>query len=415
LKFISTRAFSSCFEYRTDGNTSQIISEHGGINYNTSVTDGLYPYFCVNNSEETHTITASQYVEVRMVFGAERDERFDWTRFEVLPVPVQISTPTLLGWNVQVEAAGLESDPITLACQTGGVTIGAGRNSLNQRWTSVSGSNVKYIRRVSSDGGLNWNVLSGMVFTTPSMNGWFSFGASEEGTYQTEVMAFNDVNSNNLPDDGALNISDWSNNCPITYDATAPSITFSGFRNQSGSGYDNTQTIKSCGSINNSGYIAWEWLLNNVEQGPVTYTYLITAGPTAVGFSTTTPDTHIYGGIPMYGIYNVQVTGTDSAGNTSAPQTCSVNYKLPIVDLCSNIHGVQETVPPGYQRNQNGTCTLIKVGPPTNKDQCKNDGWKKFNNPTFKNQGQCVSYVESHHNNHEFHGFDWKMPFRWFR
>ena len=22
-----------------------------------------------------------------MVFGAERDERFDWTRFEVLPVP----------------------------------------------------------------------------------------------------------------------------------------------------------------------------------------------------------------------------------------------------------------------------------------------------------------------------------------
>ncbi len=32
------------------------------------------------------------------------------------------------------------------------------------------------------------------------------------------------------------------------------------------------------------------------------------------------------------------------------------------------------------------------VGPPTDKDQCKNDGWKTFNNPTFKNQGQCVSY-----------------------
>jgi hypothetical protein len=33
------------------------------------------------------------------------------------------------------------------------------------------------------------------------------------------------------------------------------------------------------------------------------------------------------------------------------------------------------------------------TAPPTNKDQCKKDGWKSFNNPTFKNQGDCVSYV----------------------
>ena len=40
----------------------------------------------------------------------------------------------------------------------------------------------------------------------------------------------------------------------------------------------------------------------------------------------------------------------------------------------------------------------VLVGPPTNKDQCKNDGWKLFNNPTFRNQGQCVSYVVSNVN-----------------
>lgn len=34
------------------------------------------------------------------------------------------------------------------------------------------------------------------------------------------------------------------------------------------------------------------------------------------------------------------------------------------------------------------------VLPPTNKDQCKNDGWKTFNNPSYKNQGECVSFVE---------------------
>ncbi len=31
----------------------------------------------------------------------------------------------------------------------------------------------------------------------------------------------------------------------------------------------------------------------------------------------------------------------------------------------------------------------------TNKDQCKNNGWKAYANPSFKNQGDCVSYVQS--------------------
>ncbi len=33
------------------------------------------------------------------------------------------------------------------------------------------------------------------------------------------------------------------------------------------------------------------------------------------------------------------------------------------------------------------------VGPPVSKDQCKNGGWKTFNNPSFRNQGDCVSFV----------------------
>lgn len=38
------------------------------------------------------------------------------------------------------------------------------------------------------------------------------------------------------------------------------------------------------------------------------------------------------------------------------------------------------------------------VGPPANKDECKNGGWETFNNPEFKNQGDCVSYVQSNEN-----------------
>lgn len=46
---------------------------------------------------------------------------------------------------------------------------------------------------------------------------------------------------------------------------------------------------------------------------------------------------------------------------------------------------------------------------PASKAQCKNDGWKSFTNPTFKNQGQCVSYFEhqnkksKHHKHHKHH------------
>lgn len=37
----------------------------------------------------------------------------------------------------------------------------------------------------------------------------------------------------------------------------------------------------------------------------------------------------------------------------------------------------------------------ILIGPPLTKDECKDDGWMTFNNPLFKNQGDCVSFVAS--------------------
>jgi hypothetical protein len=50
----------------------------------------------------------------------------------------------------------------------------------------------------------------------------------------------------------------------------------------------------------------------------------------------------------------------------------------------------------------NGTLEVpapVVSGPPTSKSACKHGGWKSFTNPSFKNQGQCVSYV-AHHTQH---------------
>ncbi len=105
--FISTRNFYSCFEYRTDGDTSQVLSENGGNNYNTLVTDGLYPYVCEKSNDQSMIIPAYEYVEVRMVFGAETDERFDWTRFDVLQpvVPESKDDCKKGGWMTYTDPA----------------------------------------------------------------------------------------------------------------------------------------------------------------------------------------------------------------------------------------------------------------------------------------------------------------------
>lgn len=79
LDFISTRPFASCFEFRIDD-----AAATAPANPNPEITNGLWPFTCQNNSSAEITFLAHEYVDVRLGFGAEKDERFDWTRFYVL-------------------------------------------------------------------------------------------------------------------------------------------------------------------------------------------------------------------------------------------------------------------------------------------------------------------------------------------
>jgi len=233
LQFISTRAFYSCFEYRTDGDTSQKI---GDTNYNTDITDGLYPYYCQNNNSRTETIAANEYVEVRMVFGAETDERFDWTRFDVLyNRTAEITSPT----------SGEE----------------------------VYGT-VDFTAYLNDDDmdSIQWAVREGTC-------------AAGVGTVFGNVDGHHDV--------ATINTTDLSNQ----------SFAFTGD-------------------------------MSSMTQGMYCF------------------------------IYNP----VEDSGET----------------------GIRETV----------EFALVEppVGPPTDKNECKKEGWMTFNNPFFKNQGDCVSYVQSNKN-----------------
>jgi hypothetical protein len=38
---------------------------------------------------------------------------------------------------------------------------------------------------------------------------------------------------------------------------------------------------------------------------------------------------------------------------------------------------------------------LALVGPPLTKEECKQGGWRRFSNPRFRNQGQCIRFVKT--------------------
>jgi hypothetical protein len=82
LEFVMPYSYWACFEYRSDGDTSQAIDDN---HYNPNLDDNLYKYVCLNNETIEKTIEANKYVEVRLAFGGERDWDFDWTSFYVSP------------------------------------------------------------------------------------------------------------------------------------------------------------------------------------------------------------------------------------------------------------------------------------------------------------------------------------------
>ena len=102
-------------------------------------------------------------------------------------------------------------------------------------------------------------------------------------------------------------------------------------------------------------------------------------------------DYSVFGGSPF-------TTYSNAPANVQAGQVVGVFVVVDSSwnDAATGGDGEQTTLVDNI--NLNGDVTTfdpVLVGPPTNKDECKKDGWKTFNNPTFKNQGQCVSSVVS--------------------
>ena len=83
-----TQIAAMCMEYRfNDNSPDQKVSD---TNYNTLVTDGLWPFRCFGSGYDLPFATVAipdwaTTIEVRHSFGGESDWRFGWTRFNLLP------------------------------------------------------------------------------------------------------------------------------------------------------------------------------------------------------------------------------------------------------------------------------------------------------------------------------------------
>ena len=119
-----------------------------------------------------------------------------------------------------------------------------------------------------------------------------------------------------------------------------------------------------------------------------------------VAFSTQTYGTPPMGVPGPYNSLNVGVEGTATVGTDDNTDRVFWNTLTPSNYTDNGTGGVgtfrEDTnwTPYGTIPIQI-TAAANTVGPPTSTDQCKNGGWQSFNNPSFKNQGDCIQYFNT--------------------
>ncbi|MDQ3219614.1 MAG: thrombospondin type 3 repeat-containing protein, partial [Acidobacteriota bacterium] len=73
-------------------------------------------------------------------------------------------------------------------------------------------------------------------------------------------------------------------------------------------------------------------------------------------------------------------TDDDGDGVLDGADNCPLNANADQADF--DLDGIGDACDPA-------------TGPPTNKNQCKNGGWMRFDTPSFGNQGDCTRFLRT--------------------
>jgi len=126
------------------------------------------------------------------------------------------------------------------------------------------------------------------------------------------------------------------------------------------------------------------------QGGSPRFNVFTTTGTFFLGCNNVTPTTNSNGTVT----YTFDAASIAAAGGQVTFPTGNITDAAVLLDVQGSADVSNITV--------NGTSEVpapVVTGPPTSKNDCKHGGWKSFTNPSFKNQGKCVSYV-AHHTKH---------------
>ncbi|MCD4811743.1 hypothetical protein K8R14_04030 [bacterium] len=236
---------------------------------------------------------------------------------------IRILAPTNLGWNIRSKSATPGERPVDLACgsTTNGdyPTYGNG-GRISQNWELLNApANVLYQREWMVPESGTWTTDGGTY--TNNYTPFSSFGSSEgtEGEWNTRVRAWVDIDSNSILDESVDAVSDWSNDCKVTYDRTRPTITLdSPVIDSLHAGIVDLQAT----GTEDLDYINFWWRAEGQTYSNVSpdrrYHYVYDNG-TVFNWSLNTLDAERWGGDPSYvmddGDYYFYAAGKDIAGN----------------------------------------------------------------------------------------------------
>lgn len=156
-------------------------------------------------------------------------------------------------------------------------------------------------------------------------------------------------------------------------------------------------TVDGTGGTNLHGinaYEATDVLLDNVTLENNGHNGLVVNGSTVTVNNITTANNG-WGGIDVDLGSGVNTQAVLTVNGVSHHSEAS-GMDIYIDDTLKNVSVVDTNSQYGYKNNvfqpNDRVYTLIT------KDTCKKDGWREFDYPAFKNQGQCVSYVQANDN-----------------
>ncbi len=264
-----------------------------------------------------------------------------------------IPTPVQTGYNEKNSSSddpATPRDPNEFACM-GGVTH---INAISIHWTDVAHGNakIKYQRQYKKEGAYGWR--GSEIYTHPYTN-YRTFGGNpgHDGTYGSRVRAWFDEDNDNVVDADEP-VSEWSNECSITYDG--PPARPTGLRRIAP---HEGNKVYECGTDDRPVYSKiqkmWPDWDDNTEPDFDHYEYTSFNAPDgSIGIEKRvfTDSIFQYNGVwlPHEGTYGFAVRAVDTAGNKSAwavsdeslDGSCQVTYDAtePTSTISTPVEGV---------------------------------------------------------------------------